>query len=239
MSEPIGISRPAVSTWDLLRALGFTEDPTLCSDLLPGLSFNFGNFKLSAICGGNRHFVRVILLTGVMLTDESICEVECEIPLEVKSPEQGMAWLAWCLDNHADGRKFEPATAPTWLAKGRLHRHLLPCERSLAAYEARPYCAVKREWARVALKALGELLTTVDDEAPVTLGFDGAVLTIRCAGNFIPIPADGPPWTQQYSIRTGALRRARRGRTGFTCGVRQMSPPGNSREWGSAGNLRT
>ena len=206
MSEPIGMSGPAVSTWDLLRALGFAEDPTLISDVLPGLSFDFGNFKLWAISGTNRHFVRVILLSGVMVTERSIREVECEMPPEVESAEQGKAWVAWCLDNNASRRRFEPVVAPAWLAEGRLHFHLLPWKRRMAAYAARPHCVVKRDWARVALKALGEQLTTVADEAPVTFGFDGNVLTISCAEKASPMPAEGSPWTQPYSVRAGALR---------------------------------
>jgi hypothetical protein len=147
----------------------------------------------------------VVLLTGAIVTERSICEVECELPPEVESAEQGIAWVAWCLDNAAGGR-FEPAAAPAWLAEGRQHLHLLPWERESAAYAARPHCVVQRDWARVALKALGEQLTTVDDEVPVTFGFDGNVLTISCAGKISPMPAEGSPWTQPYSIGAGALR---------------------------------
>lgn len=195
-----------VPTWDLLRSLGFAVNPTLVSDVVPGLSFDFGNFKLDAICGANRHFVRVILLSGVMVTERSMREVECEMPPEVESAEQGMAWVAWCLDNGDTGRRFEPKIAPAWLAEGRKHFHLLPWNREMAAYYARPHCFVQRDWARVALKALGDQLKTVDDEAPVTFGFDGNVLTISCAGNVSPMPAEGSPWTKRYSVRARALR---------------------------------
>jgi hypothetical protein len=206
MSEPTGTSGPAVSTWDLLRSLGFAVNPTLVSDVVPGLSFDFGNFKLDAICGANRHFVRLILLSGVMVTERSIREVECEMPPEVESAEQGMAWVAWCLDNGDTRRRFEPKIAPAWLAEGRKNFHLLPWNRRMTAYNARPHCFVQRDWARVTLKALGEQLKTVDDEAPVTFGFDGNVLTISCAGKVSPMPAEGSAWTQPYSIRAGALR---------------------------------
>jgi hypothetical protein len=60
--------------------------------------------------------------------------------------------------------------------------------------------------ARVALKALGEQLTTVDDEALVTFKFNGNVLTISCAGKVSPMRAEGSPWVHSYSIRAGALR---------------------------------
>jgi hypothetical protein len=205
MSEPIGASTPRASTWDLLRVLGFVEDRTVVSDVMPGLSFNFGNFKLSASACVNLRVRQVVLLTGVIATRREVCEVQCELPREVESAEQGMAWLVWCLDNAVGGR-FEPAVTPGWLAEGRRHFHLLPWECESAAYAARPHCVVNRDWVHVALKALGEQLTTVDDEAAVTFGFDGNVLTISCAGKVSPMPAEGSPWPQPYSVRAGSLR---------------------------------
>lgn len=199
--EPVS----GVKTTDLLRDLGFVEDHSLISDPMPGLTFDFGNFKLSAVSGANRHFTRVILLTGVMTTKRRLCEVECEMPLKVESIEQGKAWVTWCLDGAAGGT-FKPVPAPSWLAEGRQYFHLLPWKRGLAAYNVRPHCNVDREWARVALKTLGEQLKTVDDEARVTFGFDGAVLTICCAGKVIAMPADGLPWAQGCSIRAGLLK---------------------------------
>jgi hypothetical protein len=63
-----------------------------------------------------------------------------------------------------------------------------------------------RPTALLALKGLGEQLKTVDDEAPVTFGFDGNVLTISCSGKAFPMPAEGSPWAQPYTVRAGALR---------------------------------
>lgn len=206
MSEVAGMSSPAVSTWDLLRTLGFVEDLTLPSDAFPSLSINFGNFKLSAIYGLNRSYVPVFALGGVLVTDRNMCEVECEMPPEVESVEQGKAWVTWCLDKAARG-EFKPKNAPPWLAEGRQYFHLLPWKRRMAAYDARPHCAVDREWARIGLRTLGQHLASVDDETLVIFGFDGKVLTICCGGETCPMPAPGTPWKERYSIRAGALRR--------------------------------
>lgn len=214
MNQSVGTTGRPVATWDLLRTLGFTEGDTVISDLRPSLSFDFGKFKLSASSCTSPRFVPVVLLTGAMVTADSFGEVQCELPPEVESVEQGMAWLAWCLDAAAGGR-FAPRAAPAWLREGRLRLHLLPWNRESAAYDenvacdaydARPRCAVRRDWARVALRTLGGLLTMVDDEAPVIFRFDGTVLTIRCAGKLTAMPAEGLAWTQPYSIRAGALR---------------------------------
>jgi len=205
MTDSTGISSPNVSTWDLLCTLGFSEDRTLVSDVLPGLIFDFVNFKLSAISGANRRLTRVILLTGLIATQRRMCEVECELPMEVESAEQGKAWVTWCLDDAAGGR-FKPLTAPPWLAEGSQYFHLLPWKRRMAAYEARPHCAVDRNWARIPLRTLGQQLTTADDETQVILGFDGNVLTITCGGKTCPMLAQGSPWTDQFSIKAGVLR---------------------------------
>jgi len=206
MNNPTDMSGNPVSTWNVLRGLGFVEDQAALSGSGSCLIFDFGNFKLSAAFVTNLHFRPVVLLFGVMVTERSIREVECELPPEVESIKQGMAWVAWCLDNNADGRRFEPNVVPAWLAEGRLHRHLLPWERERAAYEARPRCDVRRDYARVALKMLGERLAGVDDETLIEFVFNGTVLTICCAGKVSPMPADGPAWTQSYLVRAGTLR---------------------------------
>lgn len=41
----------------------------------------------------NRWFQPVVMLTGVMATSRTIAVVECEMPQEVESFEQGVAWV--------------------------------------------------------------------------------------------------------------------------------------------------
>src|SRR2546421_376842 len=133
MSQPANVSGISpVLTWELLKALGFVDDHTMVSDDPPGLSFDFGNLKLHANCVTNLQFVRIVLMTGVIVTARTIAEVDDELPLEFESAEQGTAWITWCLDE-ADGGIFEPVFSPSWLAEGRKYRHLLPWERERAA----------------------------------------------------------------------------------------------------------
>jgi hypothetical protein len=132
--------------------------------------------------------------------------VGCELPPNVESIEQGKAWVAWCLDSHAGQRGFRPPVTPAWLAEGRVHCHLLPWERERAAYAGRPRCSVRRDYARVALRMVGEQLAGLDDEALISFQFNGTVLTILCGGKVSPMPADGPRWTQSFSVRAGTLR---------------------------------
>jgi hypothetical protein len=56
----------------------------------------------------NRWFQPVVMLTGVMATSRTIAVVECEMPQEVESFEQGVAWVTYCLDNQTDDDIFKP-----------------------------------------------------------------------------------------------------------------------------------
>ena len=124
---------PKVRSWDVLKSLGFIEDKSLFSDPPGGLSFNFGNFKLSAIVGLNRWLQPIIQLSGIMSTRRSFGEVLCEMPQEVESREQAIAWITWCLDENWDG-EFQPKFLVPWLEEGRKQRILLPWERDRIAW---------------------------------------------------------------------------------------------------------
>lgn len=196
----------SVATWHLLPSLGFVPDPHLMSDVMPGLSCDFGNVKVSAICAMNRRFTEIVMFTGVLATKETFSEICFEMPLHPESREQALAWLVWNLDHASDDNTFKPKILVPWLEEGRRHRHTLPWERAQAAYAARPHCSLAREWARVVLKTLAEQLVQAEDDTPVTFRFDGEVLTIRCAGKVAAAPADGKPWPQTFSISAAALK---------------------------------
>jgi hypothetical protein len=196
----------SISTWDLLQDFGFEPDGRVFSDVLPGRSLDFGNFKLSASCVMNMSFRNVVLFTGVLVTPRTQSEVRFEMPRQVKSREQCAAWIVWHLDRASDWRGFRPERDVRWVTEGRLHQNLLPWVAQLAAYEARPKCMVQRDWLRVALKMLKEIVTLAETEAAVMFGFDGTVLIIRCSGKVVPLPADGQHWPKQYTIPAGNLR---------------------------------
>jgi hypothetical protein len=129
------------------------------------------------------------------------------MPVEMESVEEGMAWLAWTLDRGSGQTTFDPPKMPWWLDKGRQYFDLLPWERRSAAYESRPHCSVRREWAKLALKSLGAELARLEDIALVTIRFDGSVLALCCGEVTIPMPARGTAWTHGYAIPVRRLRR--------------------------------
>ncbi len=193
-------------TWEVLKEFGFQPDFTVVSDIMPGLSFDFGNFQLSASAVIGRQFQEVVFLTGVMATRRTLAEVAFEMPRRIETPEQCAAWLAWHLDKAAGGR-FEPRIPAPWLELGRKHFRLLPWFVDQAAYEARPYCSVDRELARPMLKSLARIAKQMPVEEKVWVSFDGEVLKIRAGQELLAIAAHGKAWTSQFGLTAAQLSK--------------------------------
>jgi hypothetical protein len=115
----------SISTWDVLRDLGFEPDEDVLSDITPGLRFDFGNFKLSAGCLTNLYFAEIVLFSGVLVTPRTLTDVSFELPRRLNSREQCAAWIVWYLDNSVK-RHFVPAREVEWLTEGRENQNLLP-----------------------------------------------------------------------------------------------------------------
>jgi hypothetical protein len=115
-----------ISTWQVLQDFGFTPDVAVISDVMPGLSFDFGSFNLSASCVLSSKFREVVLLTGWLKTPRTITEIRFEMPRVVKSQAQCAAWIVWNLDASADKRSFQPECEVSWLLEGRQNKNLLP-----------------------------------------------------------------------------------------------------------------
>jgi hypothetical protein len=199
MTEP-------VSTWELLKDLGFTPDPGSLSEGGGGLVFDFGNLQLSAGRFLNMRVLNIILLSGVLATSRTIAEISQEMPLHVDSREQGIALVVWCLDQASSRGEFIPLKSVPWIAEERAHRDCLPWKRDAAIYAARPHCLVSREWMRIGIKTLASHIVSSDNDALVSFGFDGSALSIRCTDNPIIMAAAGAPWPQQYSVHAKTLR---------------------------------
>lgn len=65
----------ARATWDVLKEFGFEPDSSVVSEIMPGLSFDFGNFNLSASAVTNEYLKPVILFAGVLSTPRKLAEV--------------------------------------------------------------------------------------------------------------------------------------------------------------------
>jgi len=195
-----------VAVWDVLKEFGFAPDSAVISDVMPGLSFDFGNFKLSASAVMGKRFQPVVLFTGLLATTRTLAEVCFELPPMVASREQLAAFLVYYLDNASSGNVFNPTRRADWIFEGRASQSLLPWEADMAAYHARAHCTVQRDWLRLALKRLMELIAQAGDTAEVEFGFDGSVLTVRCSGQVVPMAANGKAWAAPFVIPAGRLR---------------------------------
>lgn len=197
----------STETCDALIDLGFQpNDP---GDW-PGLSYDFSNFKLNAGSVVNMRFAEIVLFTGVLSTPRTLAEVEFEMPRRVESLEQCAAWIVWHLDSVSEAGTFVPKRKVDWVSEGRQNQRVLPWVAARAAYEARPWCYVERDWLRLALKTLRDILQPLDDEALVQFSFRDAILTIRCGGKVVVLPAEGNPWPKQYVILAKEIRDLRR-----------------------------
>jgi hypothetical protein len=184
---------------DFLRDLGFLDG--CCEMGSSCLKFNLDGQTVYAQEQVGLYLRWEVTITGVISTSRTLTMIECALPVEVESREQGLAWIGFALENLPDA-----LSAPAWLIEGRAHRHTLPWERERAAYAARPNCRAERDWVRVAWKRLALALTGLNDGAKVHFAFDGLVMTIRPGDGVIAFPASGQAWPQSYSVPAGRLR---------------------------------
>jgi hypothetical protein len=199
-------SGASLQTWDVLKEFGFQPDDSVISEIRPGLGLDFGTFKLSASGLTNRWFKDVVMLTGIHVTSRTLADIEFEMPRQIDSREQCAAWLAWHLDRNL-GSDLKPGIqSAAWLELGRANTILLPWVAEQAAYQARPYCSMEREWARPLLKSLKAVLPAMSDDAIVWFSFDGEVMKIRCGNELIAAAATGKAWVERYGLKSAELK---------------------------------
>jgi hypothetical protein len=201
------------STWDALKEFGFAADDDVMSDIMPGLSFDFGNFKLSASAVMGRFLQPIVLFTGVIATPRTVTEVLFEILRSPMPRELVAAHIVWNLDRVSPDRRFVPTLEVNWLEMGRQNQHLLPWEiyraeraKEEAAYAARPHCIVNRSVLRLAINSLKANLEEADAPEPVTVDFDGRVLSFLCQRVETVLGATGNAWPSRIRVHAKRLR---------------------------------
>lgn len=196
----------SISTWNILQNLGFQEDWSVISEHGAGLTFNFGNFDLSASRLLNRWLVESVQFQGIMKSPRQLADVQFEIHSYVDSFEQCLALIVWNLDKYADGHLFEPFNGTAWIEEGRKHFYLLPWEQSRLAYEARPLCKVGREWLKLGFKALTDNAKKAGTEDHVEIDFDGKILSFKVNQEEIVMTAEGLPWQSRFHFPLSSLK---------------------------------
>ena len=111
----------AFATQSLLRTLGAEDDPSMIQDGDVGVRMHIGAHALQGGQFMSRWLKPTYRISGVIKTERTIALVDSEMPVEIESEDEGLAWLAEIL------RVAIPhELKPDWLLKGESLRHLLP-----------------------------------------------------------------------------------------------------------------
>jgi hypothetical protein len=189
-----------LSMRDLLSRLDFEEVWGTMTDQEPAYRYDFCNLQMTATQVMSSRLRPIFMFGGVWGDGRSIGEIDFEMPLEVASFEQGVAWISYGI-----GRKFRPRKLCPWFIQGWEWQDHLPWMQSMKDFEARPQCAVDREWFKIACKKLRELSSSANENDLAIFGFDGEVLRINACSQTIVMPAEGKAWSKQYAIKTQNL----------------------------------
>jgi hypothetical protein len=134
--------------------------------------------------------------------------IEFYVTKSVISVAQCAALIAYYLHVPVDN-------PPLWLTEGKQRNDLLPWTIKWAReatarkviYDASPKCFVKKEWLRLALKALAKNLENRPDATVVRFGFADDVFSIRADDDVIASAASGESWPEAITLLASELRK--------------------------------
>ncbi len=192
-----------ISTIKVLEQIGFKQISNSKTSLFTsdyGLEFNFGNFKLRAFEGVNRYLMNVLIFSGVNNTIRTLSEIHFELPLEVESYEQGIAFISYYL-----GRGFQASIIPEWYYQGLQFKNLLPWEKELEAFRQNPSASIEHDYFKLIIRKMIKISSTAKEDDVTTFSFDGEILRIICADETIIAPATGKAWNEDASVKTQSL----------------------------------
>jgi hypothetical protein len=191
----------SIPSREVFERLQFVQDwsPT---DQPPSYTADLGVLHLRAVrCLGMQAFLRpVFFLSGSYRTERTIGMINYEMPVSVASFEQGVAFLAYAVRDHVDVLK-----PVEWLRLGLDWSSHLPWNQSMAAYNARPQCTVRRNWFKLAAADLRAYASTSEPDRYVFVSFDGMVLTFDCGPMKVALPATGTAWEKAVAISVDGL----------------------------------
>jgi hypothetical protein len=110
-----------ISVRDVLTILGFDEDWQTVADEQPAYRLDLGNLNINAAQVTGRWFRPMFLITGTERSSRTLRMIQCELPLEVESFEQGVALIV-----RAVGYEYQPEKPVPWFELGKRWRDRLP-----------------------------------------------------------------------------------------------------------------
>lgn len=184
----------------ILETLRFEEEWGTLTDQEPSYAIRLGHLQITIVQVTSEYLQPVFLMQGTFRTSRQLGSNHLDLPVEVESFEQGLAWIAYAVD--LVGPVAEP---PDWLIRGRELQEHLPWIRSARDYEGRPRCVVDMEWWRIATKKLRSLSESATSSDVMTVHFDEEILKFATPAKVVAVTADGKAWKSPVAIQTQKL----------------------------------
>lgn len=188
------------TTMRSLRALGFTDrEPEYSSTKL---GYDMGGWELTAQEMVNLSMVPIVLVDGILRTQNSLSMIEIQMLQTFDQPEMAAAFLVFSLEKHKKNLK----TLPDWWSLGEANLDLHPVvqerkqnEERMKAWRARPHCRMGADHARLFRSQLRTAISELVGEANARLFFDGQVLRFTLPDKEIAVLASGEAWPHAVS----------------------------------------
>jgi len=188
------------ATMRSLRALGFTDRrPEYASTKL---GYDMGGWELTAQEMVNLSMVPIVLVDGILRTQNSLSMIEIQMLQTFDQPEMAAAFLVFGLDRYKNNLK----TLPDWWSLGEANLDLHPVvqqrkehEERMKAWRARPHCRMGADHARLFRRQLRAAISELSEQANARLFFDGQVLRVTLLDKEIAVLASGEAWPHAVS----------------------------------------
>jgi hypothetical protein len=190
-----------IYTNEVLKQIGFKElhNPDK-SDFIDSFEYDFGSFKLKVRVLMNRRFKQVYHFSGILKTERSNNMIDFEVPMEVESFEQGVAYISYGL-----GSRFNSSISPQWYLDGLNWKNQLPWLKANEEFRNTPSAYIQHDYFKLIEKKMSAIAINAKEDETTTFSFDGEILRIVCSGNLIVTQAVGKAWTSNAVIKTKTL----------------------------------
>ena len=139
---------PRIRTLDVFMELGFEPAAATYSEPGTNVAYDLGEARVEAY---ERHDIvgrPMVTIHGIYRTSRTLGNIEYNMPAEVESREQGLAFLSYALS----GYSF--TDPPDWLTEGDALKEHLPWNQVARWNRPIAKCRVNRDWFRVARRKL-------------------------------------------------------------------------------------
>lgn len=186
------MSETKIPLLNILIAIGFELKSNT-------LVYNFRRINIIANQSVNQYFQESIIFYGSYFGNNSVGEIDFQLPIEVDSFETGLAFIAFNL------KGVDIVDRPEWLQIGLTLQHILPWEKDRIAYNAAPKALIEYDWFRLLIKKLRKKTEEVEDNHITIFSFENGILKVVSGNEVIAIHGSGNDWKTDAKIKTKTL----------------------------------